>query len=434
MENLNMYLGGRIFNSAELSQEEIDFLMSIGSKSKPAIVDHKCQRCLMTIDTENIKAKIDYCRSCISFGKITKGDRLIISPSEAVLPCLTDAMQWNGRLTTMQQKAAEELIVAFDNHTDHLVWAVTGAGKTEMIFPLIEKVVAQGKRIAICSPRIDVCIELYPRIQAAFPEVSIGLFHGRSEARYSLTQIVLSTVHQLVKFEQAFDVLVIDEVDSYPLAGNEMLNVAIQKSQKDSGNTVYLSATPPKYLVKQVETKNITISKLYQRFHTHPLPEPECHMLFRPSEHKKINIRLKWKINQLLKNGERFMLFFPRIPQMLEFSSNLRLLFPDLKFVDVSSKDDARLDKVDQFRNGDVQAILTTTILERGVTFKHITVIVIDADAAEFSKTALIQIAGRAGRDQEYFDDEVHFYYQSYNRQIKQACSEIHYLDRQAKR
>jgi len=34
-----MYLGGRIFNSAELSQEEIDFLMSIGSKSKPAIVD-----------------------------------------------------------------------------------------------------------------------------------------------------------------------------------------------------------------------------------------------------------------------------------------------------------------------------------------------------------------------------------------------------------
>ncbi|WP_125587718.1 helicase-related protein [Companilactobacillus jidongensis] len=433
MENIKAYLGGRIFNSAELSQAEIEFLISIGGKRKPAIIDRKCQRCLMTIDIKNSKSKMVYCRSCINLGRITQGDELIISPSEVVLPCLTDSIKWNGTLTAMQQKAAEELITAFDTHTDHLVWAVTGAGKTEMIFPMINKAVAQGKRIAICSPRIDVCIELYPRIQAAFPEVSIGLFHGRSETPYSLTQIVLATVHQLVKFEQAFDILVVDEVDSYPLAGSKMLNMAIQKSVKPIGNTLYLSATPPKELLKKVESKSITISKLYQRFHTHPLPEPVCHMLFRPSNYKKINIRLKWKIKQMIKNGERFMLFFPKIPQMLEFADNLRLLFPNLTFVDVSSKDDARLDKVAQFRNGEVQAILTTTILERGVTFKHITVIVIDADANEFSKTALIQIAGRAGRDKKYFDDEVHFYYQSYNRQIKHACSEIHYLNRQAK-
>jgi len=58
----------------------------------------------------------------------------------------------------------------------------------------------------------------------------------------------------------------------------------------------------------------------------------------------------------------------------------------------------------------------------------------VDAQAKEFSKTALIQIAGRAGRGQESYDDEVHFYYQYYNQQIRQACSEIRYLNQQAKR
>lgn len=425
-----MYLGGRIFNSASLSDEEINFLMNIGCKRKPGIVAGKCQRCLMTIDMKNIKSKSNYCRSCINLGKVSENDELIITPSNVPFAPVNDALEWNGTLTVMQQKASEELIKANSNHKDHLVWAVTGAGKTEMIFPLINQVISKSERVAICSPRIDVCIELHPRIQKAFPNISLGLFHGRSESPYSFTQVVLATVHQLIKFERAFDVLIIDEVDSYPLAGSEMLHKAIEKSVKENGQTVYLSATPPKELLKKVDSKDITISKLYQRFHGHPLPVPKCHMLFKSSDYKKINPRLRWKIKELINNNERFMLFFPKIPQMMEFSNNLRIIFPDLKFVDVSSRDEECLDKVSKFRSGEVQAILTTTILERGVTFKHITVIVIDADAAEFSKTSLIQIAGRAGRDKTYHDDDVYFYYQSYNRQIKQSCSEIKYLNR----
>lgn len=434
MNNLNEYLGGRIFNSANLSREDIDALLSINSKKKPAIVDKICQRCLMPIDIRSIAPDKLYCRNCINLGKVSMEDELLITPSDVSLPHLSNSMRWNGTLTSMQRKTSAELIKAFDTHMDHLVWAVTGAGKTEMIFPLIEKVISQGKRIAICSPRIDVCIELFPRLQAAFPQVSMGLFHGRSETPYSLTQIVIATVHQLVKFEQAFDALVIDEVDSYPLAGNEMLEKAIKKSKKSNGQITYLSATPPKQLLKKVNSKEITISKLYQRFHTHPLPEPKCQMLLKASNYKKINPQLRHKIKNLINSKQRFMIFFPKIPQMLGFSFDLQVIFPELKFVDVSSRDDERLQKVEQFRNSAVQAILTTTILERGVTFKHITVMVVDADATEFSKTALIQIAGRAGRDKKYYDDDVYFYYQSYNRQIKQACSEIKYLNRQVKR
>lgn len=436
MENLNEYLGGRIFSTNDLNPEVLKYLQGCGSTTVPATFKKNdklfCRRCLMSL--KHLPIKFQYCRSCINLGKINVDDQLVITPSAINYPQQESYLVWDGQLTANQQKGVRELILAFESHRDHLVWAVTGAGKTEMIFPLIEAVLKKGQRIAICSPRVDVCIELFPRIQKVFPKTTVGLFHGKSEEPYHLTQIMLATVHQLVRFEKAFDVLVIDEVDSYPLAGNLMLQQAIKKAKKDSGMIVYLSATPPKDLLQRVKQQEISITRLYQRFHGHPLPEPQCHLLLKSTNFLKINPRLRLKLQQLITHKQRFMLFFPQIPAMKYFAQQLKKLYPSLTFVDVSSQDKERLTKVQQFREQKVQAILTTTILERGVTFKKITVLVMDAQAKEFSKTALIQIAGRAGRGQESYDDEVHFYYQYYNQQIRQACSEIRYLNQQAKR
>lgn len=432
MENLNEYLGGRIFNVNDLDEPTIAELKKLGGQIVPATFEKKgqliCRRCLIPI--KKLPINFSYCRNCINLGKIQTEDQLLITSPNVVFPKLSHYLEWSGQLTSQQQRGTEELITAFKNHQDHLVWAVTGAGKTEMIFPLLEQILQQQQRVAICSPRVDVCIELFPRIQQVFPNVSIGLFHGKSKERYHLTQIMLATVHQVIRFEAAFDVLIIDEVDSYPLAGNEMLHQAITKAKKNTGMIVYLSATPPKELLQQ----NLSISKLYQRFHGHPLPEPKCHLLFKGIEFLGINPILRRRLSRLIQSGQRFMIFFPQIPMMKSFAKQLNKLYPLLTYVDVSSQDKQRLEKVQQFREQQVQAILTTTILERGVTFKKITVIVLEAQAKEFSKTSLIQIAGRAGRAKDAFDDEVHFYYQYYNRQIQAACAEITYLNHEAKK
>ncbi|CAJ1203737.1 DEAD/DEAH box helicase family protein [Companilactobacillus nantensis] len=436
MDNLNEYLGGRIIKTTDLKPETLMYLQNCGGEIVAATFKKNdklfCRRCLMEI--KKLPIKFQYCRNCINLGKIQIDEQLLITPTNLNFPQQEDYLVWDGQLTTNQTKGVRELILAFQQHCDHLVWAVTGAGKTEMIFPLIEQVLQQGQRIAICSPRVDVCIELFPRIQKVFPKTTVGLFHGRSEEPYHLTQIMLATVHQLIRFEKAFDVLVIDEVDSYPLAGNQMLHHAIKKAKKDVGMIVYLSATPPKELLTQVKQQKISITRLYQRFHGHPLPEPHCHLLLKPTQFWKINPRLRLLLKRLIKTKQRFMLFFPQIPAMKQFAKQLKKLYPLLTFVDVSSKDDQRLEKVQQFREQKVQGILTTTILERGVTFKKIMVIVLDAQAKEFSKTALIQIAGRAGRGKDSYDDQVHFYYQAYNQQIRLACDEIRYLNQQAKK
>lgn len=436
MDKINEYLGSRVLNATNLENEDLYKLQALGGVICEATVkkDNKlfCQRCLMEI--EKLPIDFQYCRYCINLGKIQANDKLIITPTDVSYPIQGQYLRWNGQLTSNQQKGVRELINAFHNRQDHLVWAVTGAGKTEMIFPLIEQILKKGQRVAMCSPRVDVCIELFPRIQKVFPGTSIGLFHGKSEEKYHLTQIAIMTVHQLIRFEHAFDVLIIDEVDSYPLEGNEMLHKAIFKAKKTDGMIVYLSATPPKKLLQDVQQGKITLSKLYQRFHGHPLPEPQCHLLFKKINFWGINPQLRYKLNQMINNKQRFMLFFPQIPIMKFFAEQLMKLYPTLKFVDVSSKDKQRLKKVQQFRDQEVQAILTTTILERGVTFKKITVIVLEAQAKEFTKTTLIQIAGRAGRGKDSYDDEVHFYYQYYTEQIRLACAEIKYLNQQAKK
>lgn len=427
MDKLNKFLGGRILNLKDLDQEEIQQLLNLGSKIYPAFFKKNqqlfCRRCLSKIDIGG------YCRSCLGMGKLQIDDELLISSTNVNFEFQEKPLAWKGRFTQLQEKVSQELIKAFKAHKNHLVWAVTGAGKTEMIFPLISEVVKTNKRIALCSPRVDVCIELFPRIQSAFPQTEIGLYHGKSEVPYQPTQIMISTTHQLIRFEKAFDVLIIDEVDSYPLAGNQMLQNAISKSVKDSGNIFYLSATPPQYLLNKVQRKELGLSKLYQRFHGHPLPEPKCHLLYKPTDFLQINPRLQLLIRMAIRENKRFMMFFPDIEQMLYFEKIIAKKFSNLKVVSVSSKDEKRLEKVQIFRDNKAQAILTTTILERGVTFKNVMVIVVDADSNQFSKTSLIQIAGRAGRAKDTFDDEVHFYYQNYNKQIKTACSEIKYLN-----
>lgn len=97
-----------------------------------------------------------------------------------------------------------------------LLWAVTGAGKTEMIFPLVDSVISKGGRVLIASPRRDVVIELDPRIRRAFPKKSVVTLYGGSDQRWERGDITLSTTHQLFRFHEAFDLVIVDEIDAFP--------------------------------------------------------------------------------------------------------------------------------------------------------------------------------------------------------------------------
>ncbi|MDY4307807.1 DEAD/DEAH box helicase [Enterococcus mundtii] len=157
---------------------------------------------------------------------------------------------WEGQLTTLQQQISDDLC---ERSGEHLVWAVTGSGKTEMLYASIRKTLAKGRRVAIASPRIDVCQELYLRLSKVFPEETIRLLHGKLDEPDRYGSLVICTTHQLYRFYRVFALLVVDEVDAFPFVGDQGLAYAVETALQRNGQLIYLSATPDDQLLKKAE-------------------------------------------------------------------------------------------------------------------------------------------------------------------------------------
>ncbi|WP_201346495.1 DEAD/DEAH box helicase, partial [Lactobacillus nasalidis] len=190
-------------------------------------------------------------RECVGLGRLDEGKWLLRQAAASSYPAKS-GLTWPGKLQPRQEAVSRFLLEKFAQKKDCLVQAVTGAGKTEMIFPLLAQAFASGCRVAIATPRIDVVNELYPRLKAAFAEIEIGKYHGREEKAVANEQLVICTTHQLLKYYRAFDLLIIDEIDSFPYAGSPQLHFAAANAVKKSGSRVYLTATPPADLLKEV--------------------------------------------------------------------------------------------------------------------------------------------------------------------------------------
>ncbi len=77
----------------------------------------------------------------------------------------------------------------------------------------------------------------------------------------------------------------------------------------------------------------------------------------------------------------------------------------------VHAEDPDRKEKVEMLRNNEVPGLLTTTILERGITISNVQVAVIGTEASIFTASALIQIAGRIGRNNQYPNGNIVFFH-----------------------
>ncbi|MDK6788179.1 helicase-related protein, partial [Actinotignum timonense] len=84
-----------------------------------------------------------------------------------------------------------------------------------------------------------------------------------------------------------------------------------------------------------------------------------------------------------------------------ELAEILQSTFPNEEVDFVASTTENRLEIVEKFRQKEITILVTTTILERGVTFPCVDVFVVEANHRLFSRSALVQIAGRVGLSME---------------------------------
>lgn len=378
-----------------------------------------------------------YCPHCINLGRVSTLNKFYHVPEPNQFTVTEPVLTWKGKLSPLQQQASEKISRGMADHVQQLLWAVTGAGKTEMMFAGIAAAIERGERIGIASPRVDVCLELFPRLKAAFANCDIALLHGRQELPYHYAQLTICTTHQLLRFYHAFDNLIIDEVDAFPYAANASLLYATRQAIKENGGCLYLTATPGDALLREIKSKRLVVNYLPLRYHGHLLPQIKVRLAFgwrRRLERQQLPPQVIQQLQETLREGHRFLLFIPHIADLALVEAALRHSFTTFRFATVHASDPERLEKVQKMRDGDYDFLVTTSILERGVTFPEIDVYVLGADDPVFSSSALVQIAGRAGRAQSRPTGRVIFWINCNCRQVNQAVSQVKYLNRKGQR
>ncbi|MCI1693978.1 DEAD/DEAH box helicase [Aneurinibacillus aneurinilyticus] len=424
-----------------------------------AKLTYHCNRCgadekdIHLVYCHRCRGECAYCRRCLVMGRSS------CCVLYYLFPCNRRKVKQNihaeaalysyPQLTEAQCAAARSALEFYEGPSDEkqefLVWAVCGAGKTEVMFPLLRYLLENGRSVLWATPRRDVVLELAPRLQRAFPDYALAVLHGNTppQEKWNADQLVLATTHQALRFYRRFDVVIMDEVDAYPYTSDDMLPFAVNRARTLSGKTVYLTATPrPDYQKRMQKPTNhkdfLPHVKIPVRYHGHPLPEP---VICRES---KLNNRLRTRkpIHTLLsfienseKRGRPVFIFVPAIRQLpilydyiLAHNENWKT-----KAATVHASDPEREAKVMALREGRLQALLTTTIMERGVTLSGIQVLVYQADAPVFDEAALVQIAGRAGRSASVPDGQVIFMAEEVTGAMKAAIRQIKKMNRLAR-
>ena len=422
---------GRLFTEKELTKEERQVAMKL-----PAMRKEKgklfCQRCDSAIlDEWYLPIGAYYCRECLLMKRVRSDQALYYFPQEDFPK--QDVLKWRGQLTPFQEKVSEGLIQAVEKKESILVHAVTGAGKTEMIYQVVAKVIDDGGVVCLASPRIDVCLELYKRLQNDFA-CDIALLHGESDP-YFRTPLVVATTHQLLKFHHAFDLLIVDEVDAFPYVDNSVLYYAVNQCVKEEGVKIFLTATSTDELDKMVRTGELKRLSLPRRFHGNPLiiPKPVWLSDFnRCLEKNKLSANLKTYIEKQRRTSYPLLIFASEIKKGEKLKEILQEQFPNENIGFVSSVTENRLEQVQAFRDGELTILISTTILERGVTFPFVDVFVVDANHRLFTKSSLIQIGGRVGRSMDRPTGELLFFHDGLNTSIKKAIKEIKQMNKEA--
>lgn len=346
-------------------------------------------------------------------GRVSSCSELLLWDKQHAHSVNAHVFAWSGQLTPLQQKASKELLASVGQNQSHLVHAVCGAGKTELLFPAIFACLQAGKRVCVAAPRTDVILELFPRFQKVFPNTTIHALFGGAPDQQGFPELILATTHQLYRFENAFDVVLVDEADAFPYYADETLQKAVTKAAKQDAAIHYVTATP----TKSLKTTNQSI--LTRRYHGQDLPVPKFVSLWgysRQLKKGKIPLKIQNWINEKIETNTPFLIFLPTIEMLENFPG-------DLPRVHAEHPD--RKELVMQLREKKIPGLLTTTILERGVTIENVHVAVVGAEQPIFTSSALIQISGRVGRSALYPDGDITFFHHGISREMDKAQDAI---------
>lgn len=373
------------------------------------IEKYKCPVCGNTdIHSIGILNGKPYCRRCISF----KGEEVEHKPSYPKKA----PIYLEYELSPEQKELSDKLVENYKKGIDSLVFAVCGSGKTEIVVNAISYAIKNGDKVGFAIPRRDVVIELFYRLKQIFKGNKVISVYGGHTSKLDGDLICLTT-HQLFRYEKYFNLLIIDEIDAFPFKDNPVLEAFYKRSNK--GVTIMLSATPSKKTIEKFSKNKDGFLRLNKRFHGKPLPVP----YYKKRRSILIYYDLIKECKKFQSRSKQIMIFTPTISICERVYKFISLFVKHGNFV--HSKRDGRAEIIGDFKNKKYQYLVTTAVLERGVTIKDLQVIIFRADHPIYDSASLVQISGRVGRKKDAPTGEIVYLCREITPSIIESIEEI---------
>lgn len=283
---------------------------------------------------------------------------------------------------------------------DRLICGDVGYGKTEVAIRAAFKAVQDNKQVAFLVPTTILAQQHYNTIVQRMKDYPVNIemlsrFRTPKQQKAAIeglkngrVDIVIGT-HRLLSKDIEFKrlgLLIIDEEQRFGVAHKEKI-----KQMKENIDVLALSATPiPRTLhMSLVGIRDMSV-----------LEEPPIDRLPIQTyvlEHNDEMIREA--INrELARNGQVYYVY-NRVNTIVEITNHIASLVPDANVAYAHGQMSEReLENIMfGFINGEIDVLVSTTIVETGLDISNVNTIIID-DADRFGLSQLYQLRGRVGR------------------------------------
>lgn len=283
---------------------------------------------------------------------------------------------------------------------DRLICGDVGFGKTEVALRAAFKAVQDGKQVAMLAPTTILCDQHYNTFlqrMEHFPVriAQLSSFRTPAQNRETIRALADGTVdivigtHRLLSKDVSFrdlGLLVIDEEQRFGVRQKEKI-----KNLRESVDVLSLSATPiPRSL--HMSLAGIRDMSVLEEPPVDRLPIQTFVTALDPD-------MIRDAIRRELGRGGQVYFVHNRVSNILEVTEQVRALVPEASVVYAHGQMDKRqLEKImEDFVNGEVDVLVSTTIIESGVDIGNCNTIIID-DATKLGLSQLYQLRGRVGR------------------------------------
>ncbi|MBR5341474.1 MAG: DEAD/DEAH box helicase [Erysipelotrichaceae bacterium] len=349
-------------------------------------------------------AKGYYCRKCIKFSRV-----LLEEEPESFnyeVGTGVDEYRFDYELTPEQKETSHNCLKTL-THSDVLLYCVCGAGKTEISVESISYYLSKGLKVAYAIARKEVVIELGKRFKQIFAKAKVISVYGGHHEELS-GDLIVCTCHQLYRYYRTFDLLILDEVDAFPLKGNQtLMNIAINSCK---GRIIFSTATVDDELKKILIQRNVRTVELYTRPSRHPLSIPRLIYL-----NRYLALIYLYRVMSLMAN--QCIIFVSNKKEC----RNLYRLFSNFfscTYVYADLKE--RNENINAFKENRKRFIFSTTVLERGITIRNISVIILNFSRT-FDESNFVQMLGRVGRGIGNDEGETYLISDHYSKQISRT-------------